>query len=160
MKIIYWIGLIIAIVVTVVIVNSRATKQPLPSEFIVDRDAFVISLTKWGESSDITNQKNNTDATQEQTDKVILLISESIDSSKKVSDKFLDYMHPALKENYRNKLLKGEEIYSQGLAESKSTDTIASESVKKQIEGSGLINEWLIWWKGVSGKLSEKAYAK
>jgi hypothetical protein len=133
--------------------------QKLPEKFISDKEAFGDSLKKFGESSDITNSSNR-DATQEETAKVLSLASESIEQSKKVNDEFLDYLHPELKSYYREKFIKGQQLYYEGLSQSKSDDTIESESVKKQIEGTSLVKEWLDWWGKNNGTILDKIFAE
>ncbi len=54
-----------------------------------------------------------------------------VEDSKKVSNEFLDYLHKDLKNNYRERFSKSQQLYYESLSQSKSTDTIKSESVKK-----------------------------
>ena len=132
-------------------------KHSLPDELLDDRGAFSESLRTWGEASDITN-KSGENATQEQTNSVISLTNQSITNSKKVSNEFLDYLDPQLKEKYRNVFIQGQILYLDGIRESKEGDTIASQSVIKQMQGSQLIKEWLDWWNPKSDALVNKAF--
>jgi hypothetical protein len=136
-----------------------ATISVLPDKFADDVAMFKESLTKFGEASDITNSSDR-NATDEQTAKVLSLTLASAEDSKKVSDEFLDYLHKDLKNNYREKFSKSQQLYYEGLSQSKSTDTIESESVKKQIEAGKLMSEWLDWWKLNDKEILDKIFKK
>ncbi|NCU41904.1 MAG: hypothetical protein EOM19_04255 [Candidatus Moranbacteria bacterium] len=135
----------------------NATISVLPEKFSDDEKMFKESLTKFGEASDMTNSPER-NATDEQTAKVLSLTLESVEDSKKVSDEFLDYLHKDLKYNYREKFSKSQQLYYEGLSQSKDTDTIESESVKKQIEAGKLMNEWLNWWKSNDKEIIDKIF--
>jgi len=137
------------------IINNK--KNVLPDKFIADKEAFGVSLSKFGETSDITNRPD-ANASGEEVKKVLSLTLESINSSNKVSDEFLDYLHPNLKINYREKFVRSQQLYYDGLSQTKDDDTRDSESVKNQIEAGKLMNEWLIWWKSNSGSIISKAF--
>lgn len=136
---------------------TTTTASVLPEKFSDDEKMFKESLAKFGEASDITNSPDR-NATDEQTAKVLSLTLESVENSKKVSDEFLDYLHKDLKYNYREKFSKSQQLYYKGLSQSKDTDTIESESVKKQIEAGRLMNEWLNWWKSNDKKIIDKIF--
>lgn len=137
--------------------KTTTTASVLPEKFSDDEKMFKESLAKFGEASDITNSSDR-NATDEQTAKVLSLTLESVEDSKKVSDEFLDYLHKDLKYNYREKFLKSQQLYYEGLSQSKNTDTIESESVKKQIEAGRLMNEWLNWWKSNDKEIIDKIF--
>jgi hypothetical protein len=118
----------------------------LPEKFSNDEKMFKESLTKFGEASDITNAPDR-NASKEQTVKVLTLTLESLNDSKKVSNEFLNYLHKDLEYYYREKFSKSQQLSYEGLSQSKDTDTIESESVKKQVEAGQLMTEWLNWWK-------------
>jgi hypothetical protein len=131
----------------------------LPDKFSNDEKFFKDSLTKFGEASDITNSSNR-NASDDQTARVIALTLTSLEDSKNVSDEFLDYLHKDLKNNYREKFSKSQQLYYEGLSQSKSSDTIESESVKKQIEAGKLMSEWLDWWKSNDKNILDKIFGE
>ena len=128
-----------------------------PDKYSDDAKMFKESLTKFGEASDIANSSDR-NASDEQTAKVLSLTLASAEDSKKVSDEFLDYLHKDLKNNYREKFSKSQQLYYEGLSQSKSTDTVESESVKKQIEAVKLLSEWLDWWKSNNKEVLDKIF--
>lgn len=138
--------------------KSGGNSGQLPSQYLDDRTAFTNSLKYWGEGSDITN--GGSSATADQTSKVVSLTEQSIASSNQVGDAFLDYLDPGLKDEYHNQFIAGEKTYLDGLSSSKTSDTEDSPSVKKQIQGSQMMQAWLSWWNPRSVSLSDKAFGK
>jgi len=131
----------------------------LPDGFVDDKEAFGDSLKKFGEASDITNGSDR-NASGEETKSVLSLTLGSIESSKKVSDEFLDYLHPNLKNYYHDKFVKSQQLYYEGLSQSKGNDTMESESVKKQIEAGKLMKEWLAWYELTDKEIVDKLFAE
>lgn len=123
---------------------SQSPSQLFPEKFLIDRDLFKNSIQKFDQSSKISNSVEQDGLSK--AEQVISLTEESIESAKKVSDDFLEYLHPELKENYKEKFIKGNELYYEGLKLSRPDDGIESESVKKQVEGNNLIQAWIDWW--------------
>jgi len=134
-----------------------------PAEFMDDRANFVQSITVLGESSDLINKpSNNSDeaytipkATEQQ---VYSKIEEGLALSKIVDNAFLDYIHPDLKNYYRNKLIAGTEIYYEGIKSNNSGNI--SLGVQRQIEGNNLMTEWVNWWNSHNKDLANKGYPK
>jgi hypothetical protein len=161
-------GAILLIVVAVFIryrfLNSHesATISSFPEQFIDDRANFVQSITVLRESSDLTQPSNNLGkaftipkATEQQ---IYAKIEEGTALSKKVDDAFLDYIHPDLKNYYRNKLIVGTEMYYEGIKANNSGDVALG--VQKQMKGNNLMIEWIRWWESHNKDLSNKAYPK
>ncbi len=130
-----------------------------PAKFSQDKVMFKDSIIKYGEASDITNDSGRK-ATKEETSKVLELTLITIEDSKKVGDEFLDYLHPDLKKNYRDKLIKSLQLYYDGLVGSKDGDTLESESVKKQIESVTLMSEWSRWWESNGQEIADKLFSE
>src|SRR3989344_1531572 len=140
--------------------NESATTSSFPEQFTDDRANFVQSITVLRESSDLTQPSNNSGeaftipkATEQQ---IYSKIEEGIALSKKVDDAFLDYIHPDLKNYYRNKLIVGNEIYYEGIKANNNGNV--SVGVQKQMEGSNLMIEWIDWWESHNKDLADKAY--
>lgn len=140
--------------------NESGTTSSFPEQFVDDRANFVQSITVLRESSDLTQPSNNSgeafDIPKETEQQIYSKMEEGIALSKKVDDAFLDYIHPDLKNYYRNKLIAGTEIYYEGLRGD--TSDITSLGVQKQIEGNNLMIEWTNWWESHNKDLAEKAY--
>ena len=140
--------------------SATTSNSGFPEQFVDDRANFVQSITVLRESSDLTQPSDNSgeafsipEATEQ---KIYSKIEEGIDLRKKVDDAFLDYIHPDLKNYYRNKLIVGNEIYYEGIKTNNSGDV--SLGVQKQIEGSNLMIEWIDWWESHNKDLADKAY--
>lgn len=135
------------------------TEQILPERFTENKEMLKESLVKFGEASDITNSPDK-DASEEKTMIVISLTLDSIKAGEDVDDAFLDYLHEDLRYHYHEKFLKAQRLSYQGLSQSKDTDTLVSESVKKQIEASKLMGEWLNWWEKNNESIVNKIFAQ
>jgi flagellar basal body-associated protein FliL len=162
MKWVLWI-----VAALVIIVLSIATSQflfghlsspihfhshALPSDYAANRTNFTDSIKSYSDATNVINAHG--DASQ-----VSSSLSASIASSNKVSDDFLNYLDPQLKDEYRNNLIGGEKEYLQGLNESSSADTADSPSVKLQTDGIQLEQNWNNWWNSHNTALSNKAFA-
>jgi hypothetical protein len=141
--------------------NKNSNNSAFPAEFMDDRANFVQSITVLGESSDLINKPSNNSgeaytirkATEQQ---VYSKIEEGLALSKIVDNAFLDYIHPDLKNYYRNKLIAGTEIYYEGIKSNNSGNI--SLGVQRQIEGNNLMTEWVNWWNSHNKDLANKAY--
>lgn len=132
-----------------------------PSNFIDDRENFSRSIMALRKSSDLSQPPNKTQKgplvySKELTEKIDALKEEGLRCSKKVDDDFLDYIHPELLFYYRAKLIKGEEIYFEGLK--LNDEGKVSEGIIKQLEGNRLLSEWIVWWKKHKDYIVHKAY--
>ena len=124
-----------------------AKKSSLSSQFLKDRKNFVDSVNVLNEARDLTqppqNNKGDTFDIPEKKEKQIFSLSErGISLSKNISDVFLDYLHPDLKTMYRDKLIKGTELWYEGAKNSYSL-----QGVNKQNQGNKLIVEWIDWFE-------------
>ena len=128
-----------------------------------DRTNFVQSIKVLGKSSDLINKPSNNSseaytipkATEQQ---IYSKIEEGLALSKKVDNAFLDYIHPDLKNYYRNKLIAGTEIYYEGIKSNNSGNVYLG--VQRQTEGINLMTEWVNWWNSHNKDLASKAYPK
>ena len=150
------IGILLICGVVAMVTN---TKNELPDKFVADKEFFGDSLKKFSEVNDITNRQDE-NASQEEIKKVVSLTLDSIESSKKVSDEFLEYLHPDLKNNYREKFEKSQQLYYEGLSQANDGDNMDSENIKKQIEAGKLMNEWLVWWRANNKVIISKAFSE
>jgi hypothetical protein len=142
--------------------SKLKTTSSFPKQFTADRTTFTQSIKVLGQSSDLTQPSNNSGeaftipkATEQQ---IYSKNEEGIALSKKVGDAFLDYIHPDLKNYYRNKLIAGAEIWYEGITANNNGDV--SLGVQKQIEGINLMIEWNNWWKSHNEDAADKAFPK
>jgi len=61
-----------------------------------------------------------------------------------------------LNNNFRNKYVRGYELILEGL--NSDTSNVTSIGVKKQLEGSELIDEFNVWWNSNRDAIKNKAY--
>jgi len=142
--------------------SATTSNSSFPEQFVDDRANFVQSITVLRESSDLTQPSNNSGEAftipKETEQQIYSKIEEGIALSKKVDDAFLDYIHPDLKNYYRNKLIVGNEIYYAGIKANNSGNVALG--VQKQMEGNNLMIEWINWWESHNKDLADKAYPK
>lgn len=142
--------------------SATTSNSSFPEQFVDDRANFVQSITVLRESSDLTQPSNNSGEAftipKETEQQIYSKIEGGIALSKKVDDAFLDYIHPDLKNYYRNKLIVGNEIYYEGIKANNSGNVALG--VQKQMEGNNLMIEWINWWESHNKNLADKAYPK
>lgn len=124
----------------------------LKRAFINDRKYFTESIIALGEAHVITTPPEGQDSiqiSQEQQQKYYLLVEKGIALSEKVSDEFLDYLHPQLKYNYRENLIKGNQMHLDG---------VKSNDVLKQIMGNEKIYKAEQFWEKNKKQIIDKAF--
>lgn len=144
------------------IFSGCGKKTLMPSHYKVDNENFKQSVILLNKARDLSNppeseKQSSFTLSKEVEEQIALNNKEGLKLGKLVSDDYLDFLSPEIKDMFKNKLIKGTEIYFEGLMEGKSN--INSEGVKKQFEGNQLIMEWINWWskngESVSGKVFE-----
>ena len=98
---------------------------------------------------------------KKQEQKIFSLIEKGLILSEKVNNDFLNYLHPALAVQYRNKLVKGNRLYYEGLKQSKNKSPDLEKQLtgfKKQVAGNRLIMEWSAWWELNKNALVAQAF--
>ncbi len=141
-------------------VNSANTKR-MPSEFRNDNEAFKESVLALAEARDLTQPPEEIgnelfDLSDETVGKIESLNREGLSLSGQVSDDYLDSLDSELKIMYREKLIKGTELWFEGYNEHKATSS--QDSVIKQLEGNKLIMEWIDWFEGKKGEIGDKIF--
>lgn len=123
----------------------------IPAKYQADKQAFVDSIIATNKARDLTQPKNGIiGSASEEGDKEILSnVDKAISLSGKVSDGFLDTLHPELKNMYRNKLITGAKIWEEG---------IKTKNLQKQIEGAKLDEEWLDWFNEHKDDVGNKVF--
>jgi hypothetical protein len=93
-------------------------------------------------------------------EKMISNTEEGIRLGKLVSDEYLDYIHSELKDMFKNKLIKGTEIYYDGLMISLKNRSagILSKGAQKQIQGVQLQIEWINWFDKNAKSFGNKVF--
>lgn len=125
---------------------SEKKSEQLPNNFKENRDKFITTIETFQESNKISAELPNytTDEQSSQEQKMKTLIHKGIETSNEISDAFLNFLHPDLSDNFRNKLVKSNELYLDG-AFSKSDDP--TTSFQKQLQANQLLSEWGNYWE-------------
>jgi len=140
-----------------------AVKFTLPVQYTNDNQCFKQAITLLNEARDLSNppgseQQSSFKLPQETEDKMFANIDEALRLSDRISDKYLDYLHPQLRDMFRNKLIKGTEIWYEGIKDNNSGKV--AEGFQKQIEGDKLVTEWLEWWNRNGQGIADKVFAE
>ena len=140
--------------------DKTNTTSIFPEQFIDDRSNFAQVKQLFNDAMDLTMPPDNSgkpfDMPKKQEDQIRSKLAEGISLSQKIDDSFLDYLHPDLKNNFRNKYVRGYELILDGL--NSDTSDVNSIGVRKQIEGSNLIGEFNDWWDSNRDIITNKAY--
>lgn len=132
-----------------------ALLKPYPSfppEFMKDRDNFI----KINQLSDeIANLQSPAfkKVTNEDQEKIYSKINEIININDKIDPRYFDYFNSEFKYYFEEKNIKGTKIFYEGLKE-----TNTSISVKKQLEGNLLREEWFKWWQNNRKTMTDQAF--
>lgn len=140
--------------------DKTNTTSSFPEQFIDDRTNFAQVKQLFNDAMDLTMPPDNSgkpfDMPKEQEDQIRSKLAEGISLSKKIDNSFLDYLNPDLKNNFRNKYVRGYELFLEGL--SSDTSNINSIGVQKQLESGKLIDEFNTWWDSNKDAITNKAY--
>lgn len=137
----------------------------MPAQYKADNENFKQSVILLNKSRDLSNppgseNQSSFELSKETEEKIISYIEEGIRLGKLVSDEYLDYIYPELKDMFRNKLIKGTEIYYDGLMislKNRNAD-ILSKGAQKQIQGVQLQIEWINWFKKNARSFENKIF--
>lgn len=138
--------------------SDRTSEATLPPQFEDDRSAFVDSVIALNKARDLSQPpadfKGVTfDLSEDVESEMFSLTEKGINLGRKVSDDFLDYLHPELRVMYRQKLIKGAEMWLEG---TKSSEQLSG--VGKQISGSKLGKEWIDWFEVHGRSFEDKIF--
>lgn len=140
--------------------DKTNTTSNFPEQFVDDRTAFAQVKQLFNDAMDLTMPPDNSgrpfDMPKEQEAQIRSKLDEGISLSKKIDDSFLDYLNSDLKNNFRNKYVRGYELILEGLNSDTSNEN--SIGVKKQLDGSKLIDEFNKWWDLNKDAITNKAY--
>lgn len=147
--------LLMFLLIVGVVVSGCAKKSEISAQYKTDNENFKQSVILLNEARDLSNPpgsetQSSFKLSKETEEKIFSNNEEGIKLGKLVSDDYLDSMHPELKNMFKNKLIKGTEIYYNGL-NMNNTGNIA-EGAQKQVQGNQLIIEWINWFDK-NGKL-------
>ncbi len=151
--------LTLLLITSVVVISGCAKKTTIPSQYKTDNENFEQSITLLNEARDLSNPPGSEnqpsfELPKETEEKIFSNTKEGIRLGKLVSDDYLDYLHPELKNMFKNKLIQGTEIYYDGLTATNTSNV--AESAQKQIQGDQLIIEWINWWKKNGKSITDK----
>ncbi|MBT3353723.1 MAG: hypothetical protein HN402_02280 [Candidatus Scalindua sp.] len=130
--------------------------------FNYDFKQSVILLSKVRDLSNPPGSKNQIafQVSKETEEKIISNSREGIRLGKLVSDEYLDSISPELRYMFKNKLIKGSEIFYDGFMASLKARAagVLSKGEQKQIQGVQLQIEWIEWFGKKSKSFSHKVF--
>ena len=153
--------LTILLIVCIIVISSFTKKSEMPAQYKIDNENFKQSVILLNEARDLSNPPGSEnqpsfELLKETEEKIFSNTEEGIRLGKLVSDDYLDYMHPELKNIFKNKLIKGAEIYYEGLMMNNAGNI--TEGVQKQIQGNQLIIEWINWFDKNGKSITDKVF--
>jgi hypothetical protein len=119
-------------------------------EGVITRDAFIDSLIALQKAAVLAQPPSGQGAfvmPAAQEKEMLLLIEKGLALSTKVTDAFLDWAHPQLKNQYRVNLISGTRTYHEGLK---------AQDPAKQAEGIRLQSKWGEWWTANAGAVDNR----
>ena len=138
---------------------SDNKSEQLPDNFKENRDKFITTIETFQESNKISSElptyTKGEQSSQEQ--KMKTLIHKGIETSSEISDAFLNYLHPDLSDNFRNKLVKSNELYLDGVFSQSDDTTIL---VQKQLQANQLLSVWGTFWENNFDQINKNLSAK
>lgn len=161
MKIKWIYGVLVVVVILLGIgYFSKIAVQPFPKQYLKDRDTFGQVNKLFSDAMDLTKPPDNSGKpfTMSNSQQTLLInkLQEGVNLSKQISDGFFDYLNPEMKHYFRNKYVKGNELFLEGLQGD--TSNTNSLGVQKQLDGSKLIGEWVDWWNANRVVIIDKAF--
>lgn len=148
-------------IVVVVLLLGCSTKSGLPSQYTNDSENLKRAIILLNEARDLSNpprsdKQSTFTLSKEVEDEIYSKTEDGIRFGKQVSDEYLDHLHPELKDMFKNKLIRGTDIWYQGIKDNQSGRI--GEGVQKQIQGDELVAEWIEWWDKQGKTIADKVY--
>ena len=149
------------LIIGIIIIVRYANKTAIPYRYKTDNENFKQSVILLNKSRSLANtpeseNQPNFELSKETEEKILLNIEEGIRLGKLIDDDYLDYLHPKLKDMFKNKLLRGTEVYYDGLMENNINDTV--KSTQKQTRGNQLVIEWINWFDKNGEIITDKVF--
>jgi len=157
--------LIFLLIISVVVISGCAEKPETPETAVTleapevpvqyrnFNDEFKQSVMLLGKVRDLSTPPGSENQiafqlSKETEEKIIANSREGIRLGKLVSDEYLDSISPELRYMFRNKLMKGSEMFYDGfvLSMKDRAEGVLSEGEQKQIQGTQLQIEWIEWF--------------
>ena len=150
------------IIASIVVISGCAKKTEMPAQYKADNENFKQSVIMLNKARDLSNppeseNQSSFKLSRETEEKLFSYTEKGIRLGKLVSDEYLDFINPELKDMFKNKLIKGTEINYDGLMIMKS-NAYSSEGIQKQIQGSQFVIEWINWFSKNGRSFEDKIF--
>lgn len=130
----------------------RSSDSDFQQKWLVSRGAFYESTLALAKARDLSQPQNDQlvfTLPLETREKISQLEQKGLLLSSRISDEFLEWVHPQLRAEYREHLLKGTQIYING---KKAND------VEMQQQGGKLVRLWIDFWDQSGSQIADKLY--
>lgn len=125
-------------------------REPINANVMRDRFAYSLELSqKANQLSQPPGQVASFKMPEQQEKQMKDFLRQSIALGKGMNSKFLNWLGPNLNDIYKNKLIKGMQLYLDGLEKA---------DVAKQLQGNQLTMEWAEYWEREKNGILDKMY--
>jgi hypothetical protein len=139
----------------IVAIIAGCNPGDMPPEFSNDRRHFLNTFYAFDEANEMsllpegmTGYKPPPGANE----KIEALLAKGLRDGDRVSDEFLDWLHPDMRMFFKDKYMQGHRLIFEGRKE---------DSAVKQVAGNKLIREWhYYFWEKNVGVIYKKVYPK
>lgn len=131
---------------------AGCAKKGFPDKFKADRDAFDQSIEAFWQAGDMFKRHSGQPIvmrTPDQEAKYFSLIDKGITLGDRISDEFLDYAHPELRQMYRDVLIPGKRLYADGAR---------NDNRVMQTDGAKKVLEWDEYWEAHQKEIADRIY--
>jgi hypothetical protein len=140
-----------------------SAKSELPAQYTNDRDNFKKAVILLNEARDLSNpsgaeKQGSFELSKETEEKIFANTEEGIRLGKQVSDEYLEYLHPELRDMFKQKLIKGTEIWYEGIEDNNSGKVVTG--LQKQVKGNELVIEWIKWWDKNGKSIADRVFGE
>jgi len=141
---------------TLTFLSCTNDKESYPQDFKQNKEKFIKSYNLFLDANKISSTLPNLNQGEQiiQEGTMIQMMKEGIQISNDISSEFLNYLHPNLNDNFRNKLIKANELYLNGLSERNDEEL----SLGYQMQASELIIQWTTYWNDNSDTINQKLF--
>ncbi len=133
----------------------------VPAQYKTDNENLNRSILLLYKAMELTDYEDlEPELKKEINEEFFASSEEGVALGKRVSDEYLNYIHPEIQNMFKNKLVKGFEIYASGremieIGDADNSTGYIVGGTQKQIDGQQLIAEWSLWFNENSAEINQ-----